>query len=126
MQNLFIFLLLWLRLCMCSPQTFSSFTSSLVSLSLSPPLSSHLCILQLLLPQSAGPQLLLLSELSPLLVRYYLLILSFPPAASVVFSRRISCNYIISLCTSTSLLLLCGTLFINKNTAVLPRMTFPH
>lgn len=50
-----------------------------LSRSLSPPLSSHLCILQLLLPQSAGPQLLLLSELSPLLVRYYLLILSFPP-----------------------------------------------
>lgn len=48
------------------------------------------------------------------------------PAASVVFSRHISCNYIISLCTSTSLLLLCGTLFINKNTAVLLRMTFPH
>lgn len=48
------------------------------------------------------------------------------PAASVVFSRRISCNYIINLCTSTSLLLLCGTLFINKNTVVLLRMTFPH
>ncbi len=41
------------------------------SVSLSPPycLSSHLCFLQLLLPQSSGPQLLL-SKLCSLLVRY--------------------------------------------------------
>lgn len=35
-----------------------------------PPLSSHLRLLQLLLPQSTGSQLLLLSKLSSLLVRY--------------------------------------------------------
>lgn len=56
--------------CMRSPpQQF--FFPTLVPSSFSSPLSSHMRLLQLLLPQSAGPQLLLLSELGSFLVRYY-------------------------------------------------------
>lgn len=44
---------------------------TLVPSSFSSPLSSHMRLLQLLLPQSAGPQLLLLSELGSFLVRYF-------------------------------------------------------
>lgn len=58
---------------------------TLVPSSFSSPLSSHMRLLQLLLPQSAGPQLLLLSELSSFLVRYYFFLSLSPPCR---FNRR--------------------------------------
>lgn len=46
--------------------------------------------------------------------------------ASVVVVQLITCGFIIQSILLTSLLLLCGALFIIKNIFVLPGMTLPH
>lgn len=87
-----------------------------LSLALFPPISSNLRLLQFLLPQSTRPELLLLSELRSLLVRYSSVL---PLTSRTCWPQITYSTYLLS-CS----LLLLGVILYIGNTAMLARITF--